>query len=163
MAARQMLIDRSAIGEELGGSSLLITRSRLRAFAAATGQTDPIYTDVDAARQAGHPDLPVPPTFYFGIDFEAPDPFAFLTDRGVDLRTVLHGEQEFVYEGMAYAGDELTTSSRIADVFDKKGGALEFLVRESVVTNQHGVVVARMRSTTVVQNKFAGKGPRDSV
>lgn len=151
-----MALDRSAVGKELGGSSLLITRSRLRAFAAATGQTDLIYTDVDAAKQAGHRDLPVPPTFSFGIDLEAPDPFAFLTDQGVDLRTVLHGEQEFVYERMAYAGDELTTLSRIIDMFDKKGGALEFLVRESVVTNQHGTVVARMRSTTVMQNKPAG-------
>jgi acyl dehydratase len=89
---------------------------------------------------------------------EVPDPFSVVTDLGVDLRTVLHGGQEFVYEDMAYAGDELTTSSRITDIFDKKGGALEFIVRETAVTNQHGTVVARMRSTTVVQNKPAGKG-----
>ncbi len=38
-------------------------RGRLRMFAAAIGETDPIYTDVEAARAAGHPDLPVPPTF----------------------------------------------------------------------------------------------------
>ena len=71
-----MALDRSLIGREAPGQSLLVTRSRLRAFARATGQTDPVYTDVGAARRAGHRDLPVPPTFYFSIDLEAPDPFA---------------------------------------------------------------------------------------
>jgi len=85
-----MAIDRSAVGRELPGPTLLITRSRLRNFAAATGQTDPVYTDLDAARRAGHRDLPVPPTFLFGVDLEGPEPLTFLADLGVDLRTVLH-------------------------------------------------------------------------
>ncbi|MGH3960021.1 MaoC family dehydratase N-terminal domain-containing protein [Mycobacterium sp.] len=152
-----MTLARSAVATEPTEGSLLVTRSRLRAFATATGQTDPTYTDVRAANRAGHRDLPVPPTFYFGVDLEAPDPLAFLTDLGVDLSTVLHAEQEFVYTDMAYAGDELTSSTRITDVFDKKDGALEFVVRETLVTNRHGAVIAQMRSMTVVQNKAAGK------
>lgn len=152
-----MAIDRSVIGTELTGATLLIGRSRLRAFATATGQSDPIYTDRDAALAAGHRDLPVPPTFFFGVDLEAPDPFAFLGDLGVDLRTVLHGEQEFVYHEMAYAGDELTTAGRIVDVYDKKGGALEFIIRRTTVTNQDGSLVAEIGSSTVVQNKLVGK------
>jgi acyl dehydratase len=52
---------------------------------------------------------------------------------------------------MAYAGDELTTSSRITDVYEKKGGALQFLVRETTVTNQDGQQVASMRGTTVIR------------
>ena len=146
-----MALDRSLIGREAPGQTLLVTRSRLRAFARATGQTDPVYTDVDAARQAGHRDLPVPPTFYFSIDLEALDPFAFLTDLGIDLRAVLHGEQEFTYHRMAYAGDELATRSRITDVYEKKGGALQFLIRETTVTDQDGATVASLRGTTVIR------------
>jgi acyl dehydratase len=148
-----MSIDRSAVGRTFPGASLLVTRSRLRNFAKATGQRDPIYTVVDAAKQAGHRDLPVPPTFFFGIELESPNPFEFLDDLGVDLRTVLHGEQQFDYRQMAYAGDELTSTSRIADIYDKKGGLLEFIVRESTVTNQDGAEVALMRSSTVVQHR----------
>ena len=148
-----MSIDRSAIGRELPGRSLLVTRSRLRHFAKATGQRDPIYTDVDAAKQAGHRDLPVPPTFFFGIELESPSPFAFLDDLEVDLRTVLHGEQQFDYRQMAYAGDELTATSRIADIYEKKGGLLEFVVRESTITNQDGAEVVVLRSSTVVQHR----------
>lgn len=148
-----MSLDRSVIGRERAGESLLITRSRLRNFAAATGQADPIYTDINAAKQAGHRDLPVPPTFFFGIDLEGKNAWTFLRDLGVDLRTVLHGEQRFIYREMAYAGDELTTMSWITDIYEKKGGLLEFVVRDTVVSNQHDVVVVEMRSITVVQHR----------
>ncbi|MFD1811527.1 MaoC family dehydratase N-terminal domain-containing protein [Rhodococcus gannanensis] len=148
-----MSLDRSVVGREFAPVSLLVTRSRLQNFAKATGQSDPIYTDVDAAKQAGHRDLPVPPTFVFGIELEAPNPFAFLEDLGVDLRTVLHGEQQFDYPQMTYAGDELTASSRITDIYEKKGGLLEFIVKETTVTNQDGARVAVMRSATVVQHR----------
>ncbi|MEU4418303.1 MaoC family dehydratase N-terminal domain-containing protein [Nocardia salmonicida] len=150
-----MSLNRSVIGYESPAVSLLITRSRLRHFAKATGQLDPIYTDLTAAGQAGHPDLPVPPTFLFGIELETPNPFAFLEDLGIDLRTVLHGEQQFDYHRMAYAGDELTATSWITDLYDKKGGLLEFLVRETVVTNSDGDRVADLRNVTVVQNEDA--------
>ncbi len=152
-----MALDRSAIGRELPGASLLITRSRLRHFAAATGQTDPAYTDLDAAKQAGHRDLPVPPTFVFGIDLEGSAPFAWVDELGIDLRTVLHGEQRFDYHEMAYAGDELTTVGRITDIYEKKGGLLEFVVKATTVTNQHGAVVGELRSVMVVQNHPAAK------
>jgi acyl dehydratase len=144
-------LDRSLVGREEPGETLLVTRSRLRAFARATGQHDPLYTDVEVAKQAGHRDLPVPPTFFFSIELESPDPFGFLTGLGIDLRAVLHGEQEFDYHRMAYAGDELSTRSRVTDVYEKKGGALQFLVRETTVTDADGALVATLRGTTVVR------------
>ena len=146
-----MALDRPIIGTEWPGETLLITRSRLRAFARATGQADPRYTDVDAAREAGHRDLPVPPTFFFSIGLEARDPFRRFTELGIDLRKVLHGEQEFRYHRMAYAGDELSTRSRFVDVYEKKGGELQFLVDETDVTDRSGAAVATLRNTTVVR------------
>ncbi|MEU4321244.1 MaoC family dehydratase N-terminal domain-containing protein [Nocardia salmonicida] len=148
-----MSLDRSVIGREFPPVSLLIDRSRLRNFAKATGQLDPIYTDLDAAKNAGHRDLPVPPTFLFGIELEAPNPVAYLEELGIDLRTILHGEQQFDYHRIAYAGDELTAAATITDLYEKKGGLLEFLVRESTVTNQDGATVAVLRNILVVQNQ----------
>jgi acyl dehydratase len=141
--------DKAVIGATRGGGSLLVTRSRLRLFAKATGQTDPVFTNVGAARQAGHPDLPVPPTFFFSALMEVPDPFAYLVELGVDLRAVLHGEQAFTYHQMAYAGDELSTSATVVDVFAKKGGALQFMVTETLVANQDGATVATMVETLI--------------
>lgn len=147
----EMGFDASLIGTRRAGGCLFVSRSRLHLFAKATGQTDPVFLDVDAARRAGYPDLPIPPTFYVGVDLEVPDPFEHLRELGVDSRAVLHGGQEFTYHAMAYAGDELTSSSVVTDVFDKKAGALRFMVTEIPITNQHGTVVVTMRSTLVVR------------
>lgn len=147
-----MSIPASAIGTRLAPVTLEVGRDRLRQFAKATGDTDPVYVDVESARAAGHPDLPVPPTFLFAVELERPEPFGFLTDLGVDLRRVLHGEQSFTYHSPAYAGDTLTASSRITDVYSKKGGALEFIVKETTVTRPDGGTVAELVSTMIVRN-----------
>ncbi|MNO55784.1 hypothetical protein D3C76_462820 [compost metagenome] len=53
---------------------------------------------------------------------------------------------------MAHVGDTLHFDVRIADIYDKKNGALSFVVRESRVTNQRGEHVADLRSVLVHRN-----------
>jgi acyl dehydratase len=127
-----------------------VERGRLALFARVTGQTDPVYTDVAAARAAGHPDLPVPPTFLFGLELEAPDPFGYLAELSIDLRQVLHGRQSFRYHAMAHAGDMLTLRSRIADVLTRTASSMEILVRQTDIT-RHGELIAEAASTVVVR------------
>lgn len=150
-----MAIDISVIGTELPAQTLTVDRGRLRFFAKAIGETNPVYTDVEAAKAAGYRDIPVPPTFLFSVELEAPDPFAFLTSLGVDLRFVLHGEQSFRYHDIAYPGDELVARPRIADIYSKKDGALEFIVKDTRVTRADGAPIADLRSVIVVQNPGA--------
>lgn len=147
-----MALSKDLIGTTRPGGTLLVTRSRLRLFAKAIGEQNPVFTDVEAAQAAGYRDLPIPPTFYFGVDLEVPDSFAYLNDLGIDLRNLLHGEQEFIYHQPAYAGDELTSSTVVRDVYQKKGGALEFMVSDTDVVNQDGEKVVTLRNTAVVRN-----------
>ncbi len=146
------MMDRRYIGHTLPAFQVPVEAGRLRFFAKATGQTDPIYIDEAAARDAGHPGLPVPPTFLFCLEMEAPNPAAIRELLGMDYRTLLHGEQGFTYHAMAYAGDTLRFEQRIADIYDKKAGALEFVVRQTRVSNQRGELVAELRCVTVVRN-----------
>jgi acyl dehydratase len=106
-----------------------VERGRLRLFAKAIGETDPLYTEVAAAEQAGHPDLPVPPTFFFSLELE----------------------QSFTYHRLAHAGDTLTLRPRIVDVYSKKSGALEFLVKQTSISRGEELV-AEARSVLVVRN-----------
>jgi acyl dehydratase len=128
-----------------------VERGRLRFFAKAIGETDPVYTDVDAARAAGHPDLLVPPTFFFSLGLEASDPFRFVKELGIDLNRVLHGEQSFTYHQLAFAGDTLALQERIVDVYAKRGGALEFVVKQTDIT-RGDELVAQAQSVVVVRN-----------
>lgn len=146
------MIDRSHIGHTLDPFSVAVEAGRLRFFAKATGQNDPIYSDEAAARAAGYPGLPVPPSFLFCLEMEGPNPAAIRELLGLDYRRLLHGEQQFTYHALAHAGDTLTFSQRIEDIYDKKAGALEFVVRRTHVVNQHGSPVAELRSVTVMRN-----------
>ncbi|MFE9574905.1 MaoC family dehydratase N-terminal domain-containing protein [Nocardia sp. NPDC006044] len=152
-----MPLDQSVIGTPLPPSTLTVEAGRLRFFAEAIGERNPIFTDLAAAKAAGYANLPVPPTFLFGIELDNPDSFSWLVDLGVDLRWVLHGEQSFTYHATAVAGDVLTATPTIGNVYTKKGGALEFIEKTSTVTRADGTLVAELKSVIVVRNPEAAK------
>ena len=146
------MIDKKHIGRTFPSSQAEVEKGRLRFFAKAIGETNPVYTDEGAARQAGFSSLPVSPTFLFSLEMEKPDPFTWISDVGMDLTRILHGEQSFTYHRPACAGDTLTFASHIEDIYDKKNGALSFVVRAIKVTNQHGAHVADLRSSIAHRN-----------
>ncbi len=146
------MIDRSFIGASLAESTLSIDAARLKFFAEAIGETNLVYLNGDAARAAGHADIPVPPTFLMAGTMDSGVMFDMLDRMNVPIGKVLHGEQQFDYLAPVVAGDVVAISTRIVDIYDKKNGALEFIITENTVTNQHGKVVARMRGTTVVRH-----------
>jgi acyl dehydratase len=70
----------------------------------------------------------------------------------MDLRRVLHGEQEFTYLKPIYAGDVLTAVTKVTDVYEKtggRGGTMTFVVMDTEFTNQKGEKVAISRSVTI--------------
>ncbi len=146
------MIDVRHIGHRFAPFSAAIEPGRLKFFAKAIGQTDPVYIDEVAAHAAGHPGLPVPPTLLFCLEMEAPNPGALRELLDIPVPRILHGEQHFRYHAMAFAGDCLHFEQRIADIYAKKGGALEFIVRETRVSNQHGAHVADLHGITVVKH-----------
>ena len=146
------MIDKKWIGFKLPVSELNIDRSRLRFFSKAIGETSSIYTDVEAARAAGYADLPAPPTFLFAAELDSGASDQLLQKLEVPIAKILHGEQSFCYHQSACAGDTITVRSQVDDIYDKKNGALEFIVKSSRATNQHEQLVAEMRTVIVVRN-----------
>lgn len=147
-----MPLDTQYIGHRFEPFSAEVEKGRLKFFAKAIGQTDPVYSDEAAAKRAGHPGLPVPPTFLFCLEMESPNPGALRELLEIPVPKILHGEQRFTYHAMAFAGDTLHFEQRIADIYAKKGGLLEFIVRETRVTNQHGTPVADLHGITVIRH-----------
>ncbi|MCY1416805.1 hypothetical protein D9M71_323220 [compost metagenome] len=145
------MIDKKHIGMQLPSFSVTAEAGQLRFFAKAVGETNPVYVDEQAARDAGHPALPLPPTFLFSLEFNIPSN-AWRDELGIISSRILHGEESFKYHRMAHVGDTLHFDVRIADIYDKKNGALSFVVRESRVTNQRGEHVADLRSVLVHRN-----------
>ena len=147
------MIDRAWIGFTSKPRTAPVEASQLKFFALATGETNPIYFDLDAARAAGHPALLAPPTFVFCLASAAPPLDIRLADMGIDTRHVLHAEQSFRHHSAIWAGDTITFTTRIADIWDKKGGALEFIAQETEALNQNGEICAHSRSVLVVRHQ----------
>ena len=146
------MIDRKWIGHALPASVLPIERSRLQFFAKAIGETDPVYTDAAAARAAGHADLPAPPTFLFAAELDSGAAMRLLAQLQVPIAKLLHGEQSFSFHTTACAGDTVTVQSTVSDIYAKKDGALEFIVKTSRAVNQRDELVAELRSVLVCRH-----------
>lgn len=146
------MIDKKWIGYTGPEVTFDIERGRLKFFAQAIGETNPVYVDREAAQAAGYRDLPVPPTFLLAADFDSNELFSTLAKMGVPLGKILHGEQGYTYHLPVCAGETVVVQSKISDIYDKKGGALVFIVRDSTVTNAAGELAAEFRSVIVVRN-----------
>jgi acyl dehydratase len=146
------MIDKKHIGYAPPPTLWQVEKGRIAFFAKVIGLTDPIHTDEAAAKAAGYRGIVAPPTFFFGAESDAGVTMKMIQMLGIDLGKVLHGEQRFDYHAPVCAGDLLRYESRVTDIYDKKGGALEFVVRETKVSNQLGEHVADMRGVIVVRH-----------
>ena len=146
------MIDKQFIGYEVPPTLWDVEKGRIRFFAEVIGATDPIYFDASAAQAAGYRNVVAPPTFIFGAESDSGVLMTLLDTLKIDLRKVLHGEQRIDYHAPVCAGDTLRFQTRVTDIYDKKGGALEFVVNDTKVTNQLGEHVSDMHSVIVVRH-----------
>ena len=145
------VLSAALVGHQTPSFDVEIEKGRLRLFAKAIGETDPVYFDEAAASAAGHRSLPVPPTFYFCLEMERQDPYDWFSELKLPLGKVLHAEQKFSYHQTAYAGDTVRFHGEVVDVYHKKGGALEFLVHRNFVTRA-GEAIAEFDRTIVIRH-----------
>ena len=145
------MIDRTRIGFETEATTADIDGWRVKLFCEAIGEDDPIYHDRDAARAAGHPACPVPPTFLKAVEGEHFSSAQLLSLLQVPLRGVLHAEQSFDHFAPVYVGDCIDVRRKVADIYDKKNGAFTFIVVDTHY-RRAGQPVANSRQTILVRN-----------
>ncbi len=140
------------IGRVLSTGSATVTAESIAAFARALGDPDPLYLDPQAARRGLFGSIVAPPTYpiAFMVQAMAGGMDTFL-ELGLDFMTLVHGEQEFEYRRPIRAGETLTLTGRIADVYDKTGGSgtLDFVVLETEARDPEGEVVFFSRNTLI--------------
>ncbi len=146
------MIDKKHIGRTTAPMTFDIEKGRLKFFAKAIGETNPVYSDENAAKAAGYKSLPAPPTFMFCLEMETNSLWDNIAAMGVPVGKILHGSQSFTYHAPICAGDRITFVTKVSDIYDKKGGALEFIVEDSTATNQDGVLVGALQRVIVVRN-----------
>ena len=109
-----MTLDRALVGRSYPPSAVYeVGRAKIAEFAAAVGATDPVHTDAEAARAAGHADVIAPPTFAIVVSLEAAMAVLQDPDVGLDYSRVVHGEQKFAHHRPVRAGDRLVATTTI--------------------------------------------------
>lgn len=137
--------------QALDSFPLPVERGKVREFARALLDDDPIYTDCDVARAAGYATIPAPLTFA-AASGHFRDDLALFEELGMDLRRVLHGESRWEYLAPVHAGDELQAHRRLADVTTrpgKRGGEMTLFTFEIEFVNQDGVTVLREHDVVI--------------
>ncbi|WP_029136157.1 FAS1-like dehydratase domain-containing protein [Nakamurella lactea] len=145
-----MPMDPSFAGREYPlGEAYLVGVEKVREFAAAIGDDNPLFHDRAVARAAGYPDLLAPPTFAFAVINGAQEAVLFDPALGLDFSRVVHGDQRFVYSRPIVAGDELSCTIVIDSIKNMAGNDMITLRSEIVdatgahVVTGYGMLVSR--------------------
>jgi acyl dehydratase len=126
-----------------------VGKEKIREYAHAVGEQDPIYFDRARAQAAGFRDVPAPPMFAVVYSAGSVGPAVLDPEVGINLAMMVHGSQEFVWGEPVCAGDAITTETTVKDIREK--GGMGFYEFESVSRNQHGQEVVRGTWTNIVR------------
>ena len=138
-----------AVGKTYAPTVYAVGREKIREYALAVGETNPLHLDPEAARAAGFPDVVAPPMFCVVYCGQSMGPPLFDPEVGIDFALMVHGGQEFVWGPLVVAGDEITTTVSVKSIEARAGNG--FYVFESRSTNQDGETVCTGTWTNIVR------------
>jgi acyl dehydratase len=137
--------DRSLHDEEHLAGPFEITKASIQGFTRSIGGTNPVFLDEAAARRAGYSGIIAPPT-YCTVLLQR----ISLPDIKLQFgRVGMHAGQRVQPKAPVVAGDQLTASSHLKEVYAKTGrsGTMVFVVWETIFTNQNNEVVADVQES----------------
>jgi len=147
-------MDKNVAGKSFAPYEFRVERGKIKEFADAVGDPNPVYRDLEAAKKAGFPGIPAPPTLLRTFLYETTDSRDALQVK--DWSYIVHGEQEFEYLKPVIAGDVLTAQDKIVDITEKeskRAGKLQIAVIETTFVNQRGETVQIARRSLVETGK----------
>jgi acyl dehydratase len=144
-----MSISTDAIGKVYEPLVYAVGREKIREFAAAVGETNPVYSDVEAARGAGYDDVVAPPMFAVVYAGASLTPALFDPEVGIVFSMMVHGRQEFRWGRVVVAGEEITTATTVKDISTR--GGLGFYVFETESKDESGETVCTGTWTHIVR------------
>ena len=150
------MFDTSKIGQSFAPFTIEVQHNKIHELTTAIGDNNPVYHSREAAQAAGFVDVPISPT--------TPTMFSFwgnqqrgssLTDVGIDVARILHGEEEYEYLKPIYPNDVLTGITTLINGKNRRGSngsSMDILTLETRYVNQHDQHVLITHTTIVVRD-----------
>ena len=145
------MVNEAILDMEFPSFDFLVERGKIKEFARALGDKNPVYYDEEVARSMGFRSIPAPPTYTSSFLHHVPDENFLLNmmeEMGISVATSVHGESEFEYLKPICAGDVLEVAVKVKDYYQKegkRGGKMNFITVEATYTNQEGELVQKDR------------------
>jgi acyl dehydratase len=142
-------VNKDSVGKQWPPVDYEVGLEKIREYAHAVGETNPVYHDREAALSAGFRGVVAPPMFCVVYSARAMGPAVLDPDVGINLAAMVHGSQEFQWGEPVCAGDVITTTPRLTDVYEKDGRGYYVFLSES--TNANGELTVRGTWTNIVR------------
>ena len=149
-----MAVDQSFIGRVYPPTAPYeVGREKIREFADAINDPNPVYRDRSAAQALGHVDVIAPPTFAIILTLRAGHQVITDPDLGIDYTRVVHGEQRFEHVRPIRAGDVLQVVVTVEDIRAAAGN--DIVTTRADVSTVEGESIVRATSTIVARGTAA--------
>lgn len=145
------MIDHKFIGKKYPPVEYEIGKEKIKEFALATGDENPLYLDDDYAKDSKFGEIIAPPMFAVVYAKEPVKSMLLDPELGLNLIMLVHGEEEFEFLEIVRPGDVITTEGWIGNVYEKEEKKLDFLIYETVSSNQEGKIVCKVKWTFVIR------------
>jgi acyl dehydratase len=145
----RVAVNLDAVGKTYPATTYAVGREKVREYAHAVGESNPLYLDPEAARAAGHDDVVAPPMFAVVYSMPAVAQGMFDPEVGIDFSRLVHAGQEFEWGPLVVAGDEITTTTAVSDITERSGNG--FFTFETTSVNQRGETVCVGRWSNIVR------------
>jgi acyl dehydratase len=144
-----MTLKTDAIGKEWPPTTYEVGKEKIGEYARVLGIESPVHFDREAAKAAGYRDVVAPPMFCVVYASPAVGPAMFDPEVGMNFAAMVHGSQVFEWGEPACSGDEISTTAKVMEIFEKDGKG--FYVFETNSVNQNGDQVVRGTWTSIVR------------
>ena len=145
------------VKKDMAGTKFLdfefpVERGKIKEFANAICDPNPIYSDREYARSKGFDDVLMPVTFPVTFALHTPsDNFVLETTQklGMDVGKSVHGETEIIFERPVCAGETLRGEIRVGNIYEKegkRGGKMNFVDMEIEYFDENDKPVAIARN-----------------
>lgn len=148
---------KALVGQMTEPMIMEVERGAIRRFAEAIDDPNPLYTDVEYAKNSRYGEV-ICPVGFFGWPIKG-NPLEKMMGMlmpamlKAGLFRILDGGVDYEYFLPIRAGETLTAYAKIADIREREGksGKMLFLTVEQTYLNQNGDMVARTQATIIAR------------
>jgi acyl dehydratase len=143
------LVDTKFIGKKYPPSTYEIGKEKIKEYARAVGDSNPLYLDDEKAKASPYGGIIAPPMFAVVYAKDILGQVLMDPEMALNLMMLVHGEQTFEFGAIVRPGDVITTEGHIKDIYNKKGK--DFVIAETISKNQKGEMTVRAEWTFVIR------------